>query len=172
MFEIKKCTLADLSRLQQIASATYIATFRDMCRSEDMAAYLNASFCNERLQKELANVASSFFFICKDGFPAGYLKVNESAAQTDLYDPVSLELERIYVIPAFQGQGLGGCLLKHAETEGRKRGKAYVWLGVWEKNENALDFYKSQGFYKIGEHRFVMGKDVQNDFLLRKDLCY
>ena len=36
---------------------------------------------------------------------AGYLKLNESSAQTDIHDGDSLEIERIYVTKAFQGQG-------------------------------------------------------------------
>ena len=49
-------------------------------------------------------------------------------------------------------------------------GKNYVWLGVWEKNEKALKFYKKNGFYRIGEHSFVIGNDVQTDYIMRKDL--
>ena len=41
---------------------------------------------------------------------------------------------------------------------------------VWEKNEKALKFYKKNGFYEIGTHTFVMGEDVQTDYIMRKDM--
>ena len=44
-------------------------------------------------------------FIQKIGRPAGCLKVNEAAAQTETGDPRSLEVERIYVAKEFQGTG-------------------------------------------------------------------
>ena len=52
----------------------------------------------------------------------------------------------------------------------KKGNKQEIWLGVWEKNEKALCFYKKQGFYKIGEHSFFMGDDEQTDYIMRKDL--
>ena len=51
-----------------------------------------------------------------------------------------------------------------------KLGKKYVWLGVWEKNEKALGFYRKNGFIEIGSHDFVMGEDVQTDLIMRRDL--
>lgn len=169
---LRKCTFDDLTTLRQISHETYEESFAGMCRKEDMAAYLKASFCGERLQSDLLNEACSFYFLYVDGNLAGYLKLNESEAQTDINDPDSLELERIYVISSYQGRGLGSYLLKSAEDEGKRRGKSYLWLGVWEKNEKALAFYEKLGFYPLGRHTFVMGNDIQSDYLLRKDLQY
>ncbi|RIN04412.1 GNAT family N-acetyltransferase, partial [Staphylococcus shinii] len=45
-----------------------------------------------------------------------------------------------------------------------------IWLGVWEKNENAIQFYKKLGFYKIDEHVFFMGDEKQIDFIMLKEL--
>lgn len=45
-----------------------------------------------------------------------------------------------------------------------------MWLGVWEKNEPALVFYKRLGFRRIGEHSFYMGEDEQTDYLMAKTL--
>ena len=43
-----------------------------------------------------------------------------------------------------------------------------VWLGVWEQNQKALAFYQKMGFQRFGEHVFVLGTEVQNDFLMKK----
>ena len=81
-----------------------------------------------------------------------------------------MEIERIYVSGEFQGQGLGRYLMEQAIAMAVAQKKRYVWLGVWEHNEKALQFYKANGFYKISTHHFVMGDDVQTDDLMRKDL--
>ena len=113
-----------------------------------------------------------FFFlrVLEDGTFAGYLKLNEAPAQTELHDRAALEIERIYVAREFQGLGFGKRLMDRALAEARSRKKAYVWLGVWENNEKALRFYRSYGFYPAGTHVFVMGDDAQTDYLMRKDL--
>lgn len=81
-----------------------------------------------------------------------------------------MEIERIYVAKEFQGKGLGRRLMTYAISAAMQRKKAYVWLGVWEKNEKALAFYRKNGFYQIGTHTFVMGDDPQTDYIMRKDL--
>jgi ribosomal protein S18 acetylase RimI-like enzyme len=45
-----------------------------------------------------------------------------------------------------------------------------IWLGVWEHNQQAINFYTKWGFEKFGEHDFVLGNDVQTDWLMKKDL--
>ncbi|WP_371364661.1 Spermidine/spermine N(1)-acetyltransferase [Sporomusa rhizae] len=167
---ILKCTLGELSALQKIAYKTYKETFACMNTEANMNAYLEEAFSLDKLRHELLNEASLFYFIYQDNKLAGYLKLNECKAQTDIYDHLSLEVERIYVLSEFQGKGLGRYLMDKAIAVAQERKKTYMWLGVWEKNKNALEFYKKNSFYEIGTHAFVMGDDVQKDYLLRKDL--
>ena len=167
---IKKCTLQDLDNLRKISIETFYQTFADSNTAENMKAYLQSAYNEEKLYRELSNPNSSFFFVCVDERVAGYLKLNEFAAQTDINDSDSLELERIYILRDFQGMGLGKDLLEHAISVANEGGKKYIWLGVWEHNERAKRFYQKNGFYRIGEHSFVVGDDVQIDYVMRKDL--
>ncbi|GAY79036.1 negative regulation of sporulation, septation and degradative enzyme [Sporolactobacillus inulinus] len=45
-----------------------------------------------------------------------------------------------------------------------------VWLGVWEKNEKAIAFYKKFGFVQNGAHSFYMGDEEQTDFIMKNPL--
>jgi ribosomal protein S18 acetylase RimI-like enzyme len=65
---------------------------------------------------------------------------------------------------------LGKFLLNHAVSIATERGKEYVWLGVWERNESAICFYEKCGMYKAGTHDFLLGEDVQKDHIMRLDL--
>lgn len=167
---IRRCNKDDLPILREISRETYRSTFAGMNTEANMNAYLEKAFSLDRLEAELLNEASFFFFAFEDHQLAGYLKLNDTPAQTDLHDPSSLELERIYVAGGFQGKRLGYRLIKRAVDTAKEFHKSYLWLGVWEKNEKALEFYRKNGFYPFGTHSFVMGDDVQRDFLLRKDL--
>ena len=53
---------------------------------------------------------------------------------------------------------------------GKEMGYKKVWLGVWEKNFRAIRFYKKYGFKKFGQHKFLLGNDLQTDYLLEMDL--
>ena len=167
---LKKCTTEDFDVLRELSIKTYYETFAHLNTKEDMAAYLEDAFSIERLTKEINDKNSEFYFLYYNERLAGYLKLNEAPSQTDINDKESLEIERIYVSSEFQGAGLGSFLMAQAIEKSVERNKKYAWLGVWEKNRKAISFYKKNGFYETGTHTFVMGEDVQTDFVMRKDL--
>jgi ribosomal protein S18 acetylase RimI-like enzyme len=166
---IRRCTRADLDALRSIAYQTFDDTFRRLNDTASFNEYLGASFNRAKLESELKNPNSTFFFLYNDDVLAGYMKINQGDAQTDLRDPAALEIERIYVTRDFQGLGLGKALIEKAMEAARRAKKRTVWLGVWEKNGNAIAFYKKMGFAKIGTHDFYIGRKRQTDFIMRRN---
>lgn len=167
---LKPAAMHDIDELRELSVRTYYETFTAYNTPENMEEYLNRAFDREKLHRQLADKNVLFFLLYFDEKPAGYLKLNEAPAQTDINDTAALEIERIYVSKAFQGEGLGRYLMDKAISLAVQRRKKYVWLGVWEQNEKALRFYKRYGFYRIGRHSFVMGDDEQTDYIMRKDI--
>lgn len=167
---IRHCTIDDVDALKELATQAFCETFAPLNTPENMDAYLKEAYTIPQLRRELADSNQVFYFAYADGTLAGYLKVNEAPSQAEFNDPKSLEVERIYVLKAFYGTGVGQFLMDKAIETARERGKEYLFLGVWEFNPRARRFYEKNGFYRIGAHTFVMGDDPQIDFLLRKDL--
>ncbi|YCA45660.1 GNAT family N-acetyltransferase [Bacillus sp. JZ8] len=167
---IKKCTFEDLRKLQEISYETFNETFKHQNSPENMEAYLEKAFNLEQVEKELSNTSSHFFFVYVDNEIAGYLKVNTDDAQSEEMGDESLEIERIYIKNNFQKQGLGKYLFNKAIDMAIEHNKKKIWLGVWEKNENALIFYKRMGFVQTGAHSFYMGDEEQVDFIMVKTL--
>ncbi len=166
----RQCMSDDIYTLRDFSYRTYNETFAHMNTPSNMKAYLEQSFNINKLHGELSDNNSLFYFLYADGELAGYLKLNESPSQTDINDIQSLEIERIYVAKEFQGKGLGSVLMNEAIDIANMKKKLYVWLGVWEKNDKAILFYKKNGFFKIGTHSFFMGEEEQTDFVIRKNL--
>ncbi|MGG1720477.1 GNAT family N-acetyltransferase, partial [Bacillus wiedmannii] len=110
----------------------------------------------KQLEKELANLSSQFYFMYFNNEVAGYVKVNTNDAQSEEMGDESLEIERIYIKSTFQKHGLGKHLLNRAIEIAIEHNKKKIWLGVWEKNENAIAFYKKMGFVQVGAHSFYM----------------
>ena len=166
----RPCESADLDTLRTLAYRTFDEAFRHMNTAANMDAYTGAAFARAKLEEEMRNPLSVFLFLYSDGVLAGYMKINEDAAQTRPADPAGLEVERIYVLRDFQGLGLGRALIEKALEIARKKEKDFLWLGVWEKNENAIAFYERMGFRKTGTNRFVMGSDHQTDHVMRREV--
>lgn len=167
---IRPCTSDDLHQLQQIGRQTFYETFQEHNAEEHMNAYLAEAFTEEKLLRELHHPNSEFFIAEIDGAVAAYLKINEGAAQTEQMEDSDLEIERIYILQEFQKLGLGKLLYQKAVERAQALHKKRIWLGVWEKNENALAFYEKIGFTRIGEHSFFMGEDEQVDFIFVKSI--
>ena len=167
---ITKCSLEDLPALQEISIETFRNTFKDENSPENMRAYLDKAFHPKQLEKEMSHGSSEFYFIRIHEEPAGYLKVNVDDAQTEEMCQDSLEIERIYIRDKFQRKGLGEHLINQAMEIAARQNKNRIWLGVWEKNRNALDFYAKMGFIRTGKHSFYMGDEEQIDYVLTKTL--
>lgn len=167
---LRKCNLEDFDTVRELSIRTYYETFASLNTEEDMKAYLEEAFNVGKLSRELNDANSEFYFLYYNEKLAGYLKLNEAPSQTDINDKASLEIERIYVSSKFQGEGLGRYLIEQAINIATERNKQYAWLGVWEKNDKAIRFYKKNGFYVIGTHSFFMGDDEQTDYIMRKNL--
>jgi ribosomal protein S18 acetylase RimI-like enzyme len=166
----KKCIEDDLFLLHEISCKTFNETFAHLNTPENMKAFLEQAYNKDKLYKELINKNSDFYFLYADEALSGYIKINDTPAQTDIFDIKSLEIERIYVNKEFQGKGFGGLMINKATEIALTRNKTYIWLGVWENNIKAITFYKKNGFYQIGKHPFYLGADKQTDFIMRKDL--
>ncbi|WP_282936235.1 GNAT family N-acetyltransferase [Paenibacillus sp. RC67] len=166
----KKCTLEDIGLLQEISVETFNETFMNQNSPKNMKAYLERAFNLKQIEKELSNISSQFFFVYFNSEVAGYLKVNTNDAQSEEMGDESLEIERIYIMSKFQKHGLGKYLLNKAIEITMEYDKKKIWLGVWEKNENAIAFYKKMGFVQTGAHSFYMGDEEQIDFIMTKTL--
>ncbi|PGS55935.1 GNAT family N-acetyltransferase [Bacillus sp. AFS041924] len=167
---IKKCKLEDIHLLQQISIETFNETFKDQNSAENMNSYLERAFNLKQLEEELDNLSSQFFIIYLNDTVVGYLKVNTDDAQSEEMGTESLEIERIYIKKDFQKHGLGKVLFNKAIEIADVLNKKKIWLGVWEKNENAIAFYKKMDFVQTGAHSFYMGDDEQIDFIMSKTL--
>jgi diamine N-acetyltransferase len=167
---IRECTHEDLFILQKISEETFYETFKDQNSPENMKAYLKRAFNLNQLEKELSNISSRFFFIYLNNEVAGYLKVNTNEAQSEEMGDEALEIERIYIKDHFQKHGLGQSLYNKAIEVAVEHNKKKIWLGVWERNENAIAFYKKMGFVQTGTHSFYMGDEEQIDMIMTKTI--
>jgi ribosomal protein S18 acetylase RimI-like enzyme len=168
---IKKISIKDLTQLQKIGKETFTETFTEHNTKEDLDKYLEESFSNEKLSSELDNPYSSFYFAALEDNVVGYLKINFGASQTELKDNEALEIERIYVLQAFHGKKLGQALYEKAISIAKEMKVKYVWLGVWEQNHRALQFYKKNGFVPFDTHIFKLGNDEQTDIMMKLELA-
>jgi len=138
--EIIKVTIADIEQLQNIGRQTFFETFYGDTSEENMAKYLEESFALKKLTSEINDKNSEFYFAVAEKSIIGYLKLNFGQSQTVIKDDKAVEIERIYVLKDFQGKNVGHVLYEKALQIARQKNAEYVWLGVWENNQRAINF--------------------------------
>jgi ribosomal protein S18 acetylase RimI-like enzyme len=170
MYEIRQCELKDYQIVRDIGEKTYYDTFHSMNTVETMTKYLKTAFDSEKIKSELSNPDSFFYLVWHGEVPVAYLKINFGSAQTELQDDDAVEIERMYVLKEYKRLGIGKNMMHYALEQGRKHNCAYAWLGVWEKNISAINFYQHQGFEKVSTHIFKMGDEDQTDLIMKTNI--
>ena len=166
----RECTLSDLERLIEISKTTFVAAFEKDNDPVDFKAYIDIAFAKETTLDQLKNPNSDFYFVFMDEQLVGYFKLNVDNAQTDIKTEEAIELERIYVLQEYQGKQIGKMMLQKALRIASEKHKEYIWLGVWEKNVDAIRFYQKHNFKKFATHPYFIGKDKQTDWLMKYQL--
>lgn len=169
-FEIRIATEKDAGLVADLSRRTFYETFGAVNTKENMDKFLNEQFIREKLVAEVSEPGNIFLLAFDGQFPVGYVCLREGEKHAAFGNSDSLEIARIYVVNTYIGAGIGKELMRKCIFLAKEMKKDIIWLGVWEKNSRAISFYTRWGFEKFGEHDFILGNDVQKDWLLMKRL--
>lgn len=167
---IREATKDDSLLIANLSHQTFRDAFGPDNTKEDMDKFLKEQFTIGRLMMEVGSRDNYFFLAIIDDQPVGYIKIRDSLPPLSLGNKNAIEIARLYAITSSIGKGVGSALMKKAIDLAVEMKKSAIWLGVWEKNLRAIEFYKRWGFEKFGETDFLLGNDVQRDWLMRKNL--
>lgn len=164
---IERATAGDMEALRVFAEHTFRVAYEHNNDPANFEAYVKKHFSPAQFQAEFAHRGSEFWIAWIDETLAGFCKLNLDNTLGELAPGPTLEIERIYVSPAFQGNGLGGQLMDFCKQRTLETGSAWLWLGVWEYNPSAIAFYRKNGLEVFGTHEFLLGDDRQTDLMMR-----
>ena len=168
---IRYGTTDDAKMLSELGAKTFYNAFEKDNTPEDIEAYLKGSFSPEIQFNELSMPDVIFLIAESEGIPIGYAQLIMNSKDDAIRRTRPLEIRRIYASQEYLGKGVGTELMQATINEARRRGYDCVWLGVWEKNQRAIDFYKKWGFREVGTHLFYVGDDPQNDYVMELELA-
>jgi ribosomal protein S18 acetylase RimI-like enzyme len=168
--KIRQAGLQDSEIVADISRKTFYDSFAQYNTPENMEKYMGNEFSSKRLRDEVASNENIFLLAYSNEQLAGYAKLSESSQPTELDGEPSIEICRIYSTLSMIGKGIGKSLMEEILGIAKRRGKKLIWLGVWEHNPRAISFYSKWGFEKFGEHPFILGDEVQTDWLMNKSI--
>lgn len=167
---IRFCDSNDAGLIADMSRQTFLETFAAVNTKENMDKFLEEQFSRKMLMEEVGAPGNIFLLALLDDEPVGYVRMRESSRIKALGNATAIEVARIYATQHSIGKGVGKALMEKCIAIAKEKDKQVIWLGVWEHNQRAIAFYLKWGFEKFGEHEFVLGNDVQTDWLLKKNI--
>ncbi|MEO6447402.1 MAG: GNAT family N-acetyltransferase [Gemmatimonadaceae bacterium] len=163
---VTRATPADARRLAEFASRTFRDTFEADNTPEDLARYLSTAYGEVQQRAEIETPGHLVLVAESGGALAGYAHLRCGPAPECVAERDAVELWRFYVDREWHGQGVAAQLMQETLGNARERQAPALWLSVWEHNPRAQRFYGKCGFRHVGNKPFVVGSDVQTDWVM------
>ena len=148
---IQPCTEKDIPIIIAVAIQSYDEHYLHLWHDAG-AWYKQRCFNPETLKKEMSDDNARFYLLYDAGMPVGFLKLNLHKKLEPYNDSECLELERIYIIKAGAGKGIGKEAINFTLDIARNLNKKYIWLKGMDTSPSMF-FYERMGFKKIGTTR-------------------
>ena len=167
---IRRATADDADLLSGLARKIFLDTFGPQNSPEDIAIHERKSYSRDIQLRELNDESLTYLIAESDGLAAGFAMIGSprSASCNEFQSPI--ELFRFYVDKEWHGKGVAQPLMRECVEEALRRGGATICLSVWQHNPRAIRFYEKIGFRTAGTQPYVLGNDVQTDWVMVRDL--
>ncbi len=142
----------DFPAVRRILWESWMAAYSPFIPREDLRSYFDATYRIDSLASLYASPHIDGFIGEADGEAAGWARTQFHKNENRLY------LASLYLLPVFQGKGIGGALLRAAQEKVLAYGLTEIWVGVMVQNVAARGFYERRGFRFLREEPFRMGR--------------
>jgi len=148
---VRRWEPTDIPSVQRIAWTTWLAAYGGFIPEVDMRTFFDQYYTADALEKFCSDDHARGFLADYDAVPAGFAKTARNTDDGRFY------LNSLYVLPEYQGKGIGSRLLQASERFALTLHAPEVWLGVMMQNTAAVDWYRRIGFQFVSEEPFTMG---------------
>ncbi|PVY43097.1 GNAT family N-acetyltransferase [Pontibacter virosus] len=163
-FSIREATVADIPAIHQLAKAIWEPTYRPILSREQIDYMFEVIYAAGALELQMKE-GQTFILLFDVAEPIGFAAYSMKDAEDSVY-----KLNKIYLLPSRQGEGLGKLLLEEVEERVGRVGARYLDLNV-NKYNKAKAFYESCGYHVHIEEDIPIGPYWMNDYVMRKQLA-
>lgn len=165
---IRRANLADAETVAALGASTFSETFGHLYHPDDLGAFLAQAYSPEKVRQDLTDPRRAIWLVEDAAVAIGYALAGPCDLPHPDVTPDCGELKRIYFARGWQGGGLGRRLFGDVMAWLQSEGPRSVWIGVWSGNIGAQRFYEREGFAKVGEYGFRVGRTIDREFILKR----
>lgn len=142
----------DIPQVQKLLLHTWIDSYSAFIPAVDIQWYLQNTYSESNFLALLGEKQTWSYVAEVQERIVGYARAHINDDEQRLY------LTSLYVLPAFQGQGIGTSLLTIVENKALQQSYTTIWLGVMIQNVPSVIWYNKLGFQFVEEAPFCMGE--------------
>lgn len=155
-------TIDDIPVLQSLARRIWHAHYPAIITVEQIDYMLDIGYSTEKIAHEMTAEGITWLKILLDRTVVGF-------AAFGPYGDGRIKLHKLYLEPAYHGQGIGASALAEVEKRARSTGAAGIVLNVNKNNSKAIKSYRSNGYQVIESVVNDIGNGfVMDDYLMEK----
>lgn len=168
--ELRAAGVEDAAVVALLGRITFSETFGSLFRDhqDDLHAYLDATFGVAKIERSLGKPENAYWLAFNQGLPVGYAKLKHPSPVVSLPQDDVAQLQKLYVLRDFLGQGIGRPLLQAVLDRAAAVQAAAVWLAVLRANRRAIHFYEGQDFTALGDDMYTIGAQTFDFHLMAR----
>ena len=167
---VTRASIADAAALHELAAATFLLACPPGTARESADEFVAANLSEAKFAAYTADEARVVLVASVDGVFVGYtMTVFAESSDADVLAALtvspSAELSKFYVRAEQHGAGVSAALMEATIAAIAERGYPAAWLGVNKFNPRANRFYEKNGFVAVGNKRFLLAGNWEDDFV-------
>lgn len=169
-YDIVKAGSGHIMCIHDMAELVFRHTYKDILSPDQLDYMMDWMYSPDSLKRQMEE-GHVFYIAYNDGKPCAYVSVQPDGSSED--GAMLFHLQKIYILPSEQGQGLGRILFDTVVSHVRRcadGNKARIELNV-NRNNPAIGFYQHLGLKILRQGDFHIGNGYyMNDYIMGIDL--
>jgi ribosomal protein S18 acetylase RimI-like enzyme len=156
---LREATPEDAEALAALAQETWTVAFGHTMKPDELKAFNARKFSPLKLGELLRE--DTFLVASRVDDPIGFVQFGKVNLKPEYFTAPAVlhansgQVQKLYVLAAFQNAGVGARLLEAALEHPRFKNRSAIYLDVWPENHGAIRFYRRYGFtQKVGKIPF------------------
>lgn len=167
---IRQASINDRGFIRSVSERTWPSTYGHIITQAQIEFMLDWMYSDAALAEQFEQ-GHQFYIASYKGEEIGFCSVSNEDGHLNstgsFTERQSFKLNKLYVLPTFQGTGAGKALLMKSIEAAKKAGAHTLFLQV-NKLNNAVTFYQKQGFTKEADLKFDIGNGFfMDDYVMR-----
>ncbi len=171
MIAYREPQLDDADALAVLARETFDEAFGRLYQPDDLAAFYAEWKTPEAFAGWIADPRVGILVAYDGNTPIGYAMTGVDI-KID-YDPsprTAIELKQLYIRSSHHGAGVAHRFMDWVLAKAQATAADEIVLSVYSENPRGIAFYHKHGFAKVADTIFIVGKQVDAEYLFVKQL--